>query len=267
MRHILLATSVVFLAACSAPQIEAQAQYGLSKFDGDFAISSGGASGKTSMKDLGLDDEEGAPGARADFKWGLPHLTVELGKTSASGSGTTTANLSQGGTTITAGTAVDSDLDLGYIDGILTFDILPTDTVELGLGFGLQTLDIDAKVQQSGTANKVETSETFPDPRARAARRRRPRSGLLRRSDLGHVVHVQRRRLRALRSRPARALEGLRVRPRAARLAPHEDRFRLRGRLVRRRARRDRGRALPGPRFRVLNTALRPRFDKPGTPR
>lgn len=163
-RSLVLALPLTSLVACGAPGIEATPFYGFSKFDGDFAISNGSVSATTSMESIGLDDREGLPGARVDFKWGAPHLSVQIAQTDTSGDGTTDTQLTQGGVTINAGAAVDSDLDLTYGNAVVTFDLVPTDLVEVGLGLGVAYTDIETNVQETGTANRVSTDEQVPVP-------------------------------------------------------------------------------------------------------
>lgn len=160
----ILLLALLPLAACSAPQIEATPEVGFTKLKGDFAAATGSIGASTSMKDLGLDGRETQPGARVDLKWGSPHLSIAYHQTDTEGSGTTTANLTHDGTTITAGTATDSELDIEYLTGIVTFDFAPTDFLELGLGLGVQAAHVQTKITETGTANTIETDETVPVP-------------------------------------------------------------------------------------------------------
>lgn len=164
LRSLCFALPLLSLVACSAPGIEATPFYGFSKFDGDFAISNGAITASTSMDSIGLDDREGLPGARVDFKWGSPHLSAQLATTSTSGDGTTDTQLTQGGVTINSGAAVDSDLDLTYGNAVVTFDFVPTDAVEVGIGLGVAYADVQTKIVETGTANQVESDESVPIP-------------------------------------------------------------------------------------------------------
>ena len=171
MTHRILLLAFLPLSACSAPRFEVTPEYGYTKLSGDFAVSSGSITGTTSMGDLGLDDREGQPGARVDLKWGSPHLSLALHESSTSGSGTTAVDLTHGGVTINSGANTDSKLDLGYGNAIVTFDFVPGDTIELGLGLGAQVASVDARVTETGTANTIRTNESVPVPvlAARAA--------------------------------------------------------------------------------------------------
>lgn len=164
MKHLLLGSSMLPITGCAALQVEATPHYGLSQLEGDFAIATGGITGTNDVGDLGLDDEEAAPGVRADLRWGMPHLTVTVTDTSWSGSGTTTADLSQDGVTIPAGSNVDSEVDLVYGNAIVTFDFVPGDTFEVGLGFGLEAASVQTSVRQVGLGAVIDTDEDLPIP-------------------------------------------------------------------------------------------------------
>lgn len=164
MGRTLFLVSIVLSTGCAAPSVEVTPRYGFAELSGDFAVSSGSISGTTSMEDLDLDDQEELVGVRADLKFGMPHLSVVIAGMSAEGTGTTTVDLTQSGTTIPAGANVDSELDLTYGNAIVTFDFLPTDAVELGLGFGLETVGIETSVRETGTGARIEVDETVPIP-------------------------------------------------------------------------------------------------------
>lgn len=164
MKHGLLLTVFLALSACSAPRFEATPSYGELALSGNLAVAAGGISGTNDLEDLGLDDEEGAPGARVDLKWGSPHLSIAVSTFDTSGTGTTTADLSQGAVTIPAGTNVDSDVELTYGNAIVTFDLVPTDWIEVGLGFGVEAASVKTSVEPSAGGSGVDTDESVPIP-------------------------------------------------------------------------------------------------------
>ena len=155
---LLLLTPTLLAVACGAPRIDVAPRYGQVELEGDLAIGSGGAS----LEQAGLGDEEDALGLQADFKWGSPHLSISTQSSEHSGSGTLDAGLGLGGVTIPVGASVDSDLDLGLHQGILTFDLVPTDTLELGLGFGVAAVDFDARFRSA--TETVETDQFLAVP-------------------------------------------------------------------------------------------------------
>jgi hypothetical protein len=166
--HIRFAAAVlvaIVASACSAPEFVIQPDYALTSPDGHIKLAGNGVNtGSNSLDSLGIKDSEGTFGLRADFDWILPHLTVTTQQTSYDGSGKLTADVSDGGVVIPAGTKVDSSLDLGITKGVITFDIMPTQAFELGIGLGLSAIDFKASVKEPGTNNKVETDETVPVP-------------------------------------------------------------------------------------------------------
>jgi hypothetical protein len=161
---VLAALPLTCFAACSTPSIRAGPSVGFANLDGDFAASSGSISASNDFSDLGLDDRETEIGARVDLKWGSPHLTVSFARTEMSGDGTTTAQLENDGVIIPVGASVDSDVELTHGQAVITFDLLPTDMFELGLGVGVEALAIDGTIEDTGSGDSIETDETAPIP-------------------------------------------------------------------------------------------------------
>lgn len=152
------------MAACSAPSIRATPELAFTKLSGDFAASSGSVSASNDFSDLGVTDRESHFGARVDLKWGSPHLTFSFAQVDLSGDGTTTAQLENDGVTIPIGANVATDVELTQGQAIVTFDVLPTDAFELGIGLGIEALHIKGNITESGTGNSIETDETAPIP-------------------------------------------------------------------------------------------------------
>ncbi len=159
------------LGACGAPRLEGAARYGLMELDGDLLLSSDGTGASNSYDELGLGDEEGAPGVNVDFKWGAPHLAISTQSSSYSGTGTLTSEISFEGDVIPIGADVDSDLELGVHSAVITFDMVPREDIEFGLGVGLVGLQFEADFRELGVGTRVSTDETLPIPvlAARAA--------------------------------------------------------------------------------------------------
>jgi hypothetical protein len=149
--------------ACLAPEVAIEPRFAQVDIEGDIAISSGSISATNDVDAVGIEEDDGALGVRGDFKWGSPHLTLDLQQSTHDGDGVLEADLSQGGVTITAGTPVETDLDLGLHTAYLTFDLLPGD-FELGLGFGVAAVDIDFESTDPGTGQSVATDELLPVP-------------------------------------------------------------------------------------------------------
>jgi hypothetical protein len=149
-RLALLLAPLSLAATSCLPSVDLTPRYGVSSLDGDFK--SGG--GSSSFDSMGLGDDEGVAGLRADLKWGMPHLIVSGSSTEYSGSGTLDGSVG----TIAGGTAVNSTLDFGLLSGLLLFDFGPTDMLELGIGFGATQANFDLDVQDAGSANQFTTS-------------------------------------------------------------------------------------------------------------
>jgi len=149
-------------AACVAPAFSVEPSIGILNADGDLAVTSAGNPVvRNSLGDLGIDGDESAPGVRADLKWGMPHITLETQSADWSGSG----SASNFGGIPGANVAVDSDLEIAVHRGLITFDFVPTDLVEVGLGLGVSVLDIEASVSEQGNpANREDLDEVLPIP-------------------------------------------------------------------------------------------------------
>ncbi len=161
-RSILLALGAG-LCSCALPQFDLQPRYGPLDVDGEFGLSSTSVSAKADLTEMGL-EEENAFGARADFKWGLPHLVLSGQTSQHEGTGTLDAQISQGSNTIPFGANVSSSLDVGVYSGLLLFDLFPGKTFELGLGAGVALLDYDISVEDQGTGTTVQSDESLPLP-------------------------------------------------------------------------------------------------------
>lgn len=165
-RRLALAACLLLAGACSTPAFNVEANYAQLEPKGDLKIAANGANtGSNDLDSVGIDGSEGALGLRADFDWLLPHLTVTTQqKAKWDGSGTLDADISEGGVTIPAGTAVNSELEFAVHKAVVTFDLMPTQTFELGLGLGVSALDFDATVRDPGSNAKVHTDEMVPLP-------------------------------------------------------------------------------------------------------
>jgi hypothetical protein len=166
-----LALAVQALAACSTPQFDVTPRYGYLDIEGDIGVSdaslSGGVTATNDVGDLGFQEDDGVPGVRADLKFGVPHIVLNYQQSDHGGSGQATATISDGdGNSIAAGTPVDSDLELGVLNGLLLFDFFPLmDTFELAIGFGATALEIDTAItDQTNPSSSVSAEATVPLP-------------------------------------------------------------------------------------------------------
>lgn len=169
MRALLLLSILLLLTAgCASPTGDVMARYGPFDIDGTFGVQSAtnpGATDKSDIKTAGFSDDEGVLGLRGDVDFGSPHLMISLQRSGHGGRGTLTGSLDDGdGNAIPEGAEVDSHLDLGLYSGILTFDLIPGDTAEIGIGLGVTVVDFDAAISEVSTGTTIAEHVTTPVP-------------------------------------------------------------------------------------------------------
>lgn len=159
---VALSLGLALFGSCAAPQLTVMVNHGPITPDGEIQVDDVGspATSRNTASDLGLDDDEGTLAGRVDLKFGSPHLTLSTQTTSWEGDGTLSADF--GG--ITASTAVSSELDLGLHRAVITFDMIPTDFVEFGLGLGATLVDFNATVTDDLGAVSEKVDESVPVP-------------------------------------------------------------------------------------------------------
>jgi hypothetical protein len=155
---------VVLAGACSTPVIDVAPQAGRLSIDGDIGIGSQSVSGTSSTSALGLETDDFVPEVRVDVDWDMPHLTVSGLWSDNSGQGALQAPMSQGGVTIPSGTSVDSEFQLGLYEGVITWDFVPDDSIEAGVGFGLALIDLQSGFTSLANGDEIFTDETLPVP-------------------------------------------------------------------------------------------------------
>jgi hypothetical protein len=157
--------SVSFLAsACASTRFSVLPRYGKFEPDGEIAVSGDagtvGVNATNSIEALGMVEDDGAPGIRADLDWGSPRLTLAWQQSEHGGTGTLEAEISDDDTTIPAGTDIESEFDMGLGELLLTFDVIQGDRFELGLGFGATVFDLDVAVTDTLTGETVDPDRT-----------------------------------------------------------------------------------------------------------
>ena len=146
-RPIAALLPVLLTAACSSPAARVHAGYMQTELSGDLGL---GPIVNTPVQvdpididqSLGLDDAAGSPFVRAELDAGPIRLTGSGFQYSQSGRGVLTGSFGD----ITAGTAVDSDIDLLNAKTALTFDVRDISPVRISPGIGVDLFDIDATV-------------------------------------------------------------------------------------------------------------------------
>ncbi len=161
-----LASSIALslFAACSTPRLDVTPRWGTVDISVDVGIASGGVVAQADLETAGLQADDSVFGGRLDFDWGGLHLMASAQDSTHDGEGTLTATISSGGVTIPVGAAVASELDLGLYNALLTFDFIPTELVEFGLGGGVTYIDLDASFEEDATGATVATDEAAPIP-------------------------------------------------------------------------------------------------------
>ena len=133
--------------------------------EGDISVSSGGATGAADLESLGLQKDSGSFAPRADFEWGAFELTLANSSTNHSGSGVANAKLEFDGNIIDINEAVQTDFELGLTELIMTWDVIPGDTVDVGIGFGVTLADVNMNIASLLDPNiEYSTDEELPIP-------------------------------------------------------------------------------------------------------
>ncbi len=145
----LLAVALACLGSCSTPSFWATPRVWRSDVSGHVGANASGAAVEVnSIEDaLGLDHDSAAPGLRFDADFGAPRITFAWQRSDHSGLGMLDVEISDDDVTLPAGTDVATDVGLDLYSLLVTFDLVPTDTVEFGIGLGLQGMDVQAGVR------------------------------------------------------------------------------------------------------------------------
>jgi len=158
----------VLIPGCAAPSFQLMPRYGTSAISGSSAVVAEGVDLQANdVEDsLGLDEDSSVPGVRFDADFGLPTLTLAAQWSDFSGEGTLETEISEGGVTIPAGADVATDLDFDVYSLLYTFDVIPSDQFELGLGLGVHLIDLFARVEsrEPGIDDEVTVDEAVPFP-------------------------------------------------------------------------------------------------------
>ncbi len=150
-------------ASCAAPTMAVTPVFGLYEVEGTLGVSSAGAVTPANLQTAGLGDSEPGGGARIDLQAGSPHVTMSTHLSRHQGTGVLDAPSSDGGVLIPAGASTLTDLNLGFHQGLVTFDVLPGD-LELGFGLGVSALEVDGDFTNTANGNVVATDKVLAVP-------------------------------------------------------------------------------------------------------
>jgi hypothetical protein len=134
--------------------------------EGDILVSDTGATVAADIESLGFQKDSGSFAPRGDFEWGAFELTIADSSTTHSGTGVADASLEfGGGDIILAGEAVQTDFELGLTELIMTWDVIPGDSVDVGIGFGVTLADVDMNIASLDNPGiEYSTDEALPIP-------------------------------------------------------------------------------------------------------
>lgn len=168
VRSSLFLLPFLALAACSAPRVDLMPHVGRMEFGGTVAADTSGLTltSNNVRDDLGLTENSNELGGRADLSFGGSVVTLSYSPASFSGNGTLSGQLTRDGVTLPVGTNVASKIQLDVGSLIWTHDLIPGDTVELGLGLGAHVIDFQSTLTSTdvGTPGTIDLDETLPVP-------------------------------------------------------------------------------------------------------
>ncbi|MFT4711190.1 MAG: hypothetical protein ACI9D0_001951 [Bacteroidia bacterium] len=160
----LLALSL--LGSCGLPKAGFTPRFVTFDVEGDLLVSEGGASLASDVETMGFSKDSNSFAPRADFAWGAFEMTLAHSSTDHSGTGVADASLEfGGGDVILPGENIESDFELGLTELIMTWDLIPGDTVDFGIGFGATLADVDLTITSLDNPGiQYETDESLPIP-------------------------------------------------------------------------------------------------------
>lgn len=160
----LLLLGTLLTSSCSVPSLRVAPRYGTFDMTGDFGIQTGAVSDvpTADLETAGVSKDDGFLGVKAELDIGAPVFTISTQVTDHSGSGVLDTDLSSGGDSISAGTPVDNDIQFGLHQFAATFDFVPGDTIDVGLGLGVTVADLNATMTDG--VETLSTDELLPIP-------------------------------------------------------------------------------------------------------
>jgi len=165
MKPLLPLALLALAAGCSAPTLDVMPRVGSFDLDGHFGITAdpAGAIPVADMGTAGIGKDDAYVGLRADIDVGSPVWYLSAQRTSHGGSGNLATTLSSGADEVGPG-PVTSDVDIGLYQAGVTFDMVPIDMVDVGLGLGITTVDLDAVMTDGNDGDSISVDRTLPVP-------------------------------------------------------------------------------------------------------
>jgi hypothetical protein len=148
------------LCSCSVPGFYVAPRYGTSlAVSGSMGITEGAPvpSDENTVDELGIGGNDGYYGGRLGLEMGNVHLLLTTQSSAHQGSGELAVDISDGGVVIPEEAFVDTAFHFGLHQVLLTFDLIPEESVSLGLGLGVTSLAFDMTVDEMALAEDEET--------------------------------------------------------------------------------------------------------------
>jgi len=160
-----LVLALVLAASCQVvPDLTVTPRYGTREVSGDLLITSGPATSTADAEVLGLEEDDGVFSPRVELSWLGFDLWASGSSALYEGEGTLEETFDLGGITIMIGDDVASSLDLTTAQVAITWDLVPTDALDVGLGVGVAYFDFEAEITSLTTSQTLRTAEEFVMP-------------------------------------------------------------------------------------------------------
>jgi len=161
----LLLLTLLTLGSCGLPQASFNPRFLNMDVSGSLLVTEGVATTASNVENLGMQADNSTFAPRADFEWGVFHVTASNSNTNHDGIGVADAALELNGVTISGSENVSTQFDLGLTNLAMTWDLWPGDTIEAGIGVGATLVDINAKITSlDNPGNEITTDEQVPVP-------------------------------------------------------------------------------------------------------
>ncbi|MCA9000276.1 MAG: hypothetical protein KDB61_00035 [Planctomycetes bacterium] len=151
-------------SACTAPSITGGLGVAQLSTSGNFGATDSGTVVTSSLDALGLAQDQSAVLPRVFLRDGRRVLELSGFQVDYDGQGVVESTVTMGGTTIASGTAVDSRFGMGAYSGVVTWDVARFGSSILGLGFGVEWIDMDVGLEESVGSTSLASSQRFPLP-------------------------------------------------------------------------------------------------------
>ena len=131
---------------------------------GSFGATETGTVVRSNMDSLGLAQTTDAVLPRVYLRDGPRLFDLSGFQVNLEGQGTVEADITINGTTLSASTPVDSIFSMGSYSGVLTWDVAKVGSATLGVGIGLEWVDLDMALTESAGTINLSSEQQFPLP-------------------------------------------------------------------------------------------------------